>query len=73
MLDFSSTYFGTEAEGYMECLRNFTPSRWKVVLKSCSATTRDAVAAVPAAPGAITLDGMREHMYVRSSPVRSSP
>ncbi|KAJ7084137.1 hypothetical protein C8R44DRAFT_894287 [Mycena epipterygia] len=69
VLDFSSANFGTEAAGYMENLRNFTPSCWKAVLKSCGGTIRENVAtAAPATPVANTLNGLREHMYIRSSP-----
>ncbi|KAJ6517766.1 hypothetical protein DFH09DRAFT_1332085 [Mycena vulgaris] len=67
VLDFSSSHFGTVVSGYVKGIKNFTPSRWEVVLKACGATIAEDDDE-PASPQANTLDGVREHMYVPSSP-----
>ncbi|KAJ7098990.1 hypothetical protein C8R44DRAFT_859590 [Mycena epipterygia] len=67
---FSSTNFGPALAGFIKGIGEFKVSRWESIIKSCGALIVD-VADTPSFDPDFemdSLDGVREHMYIASSP-----
>ncbi|KAJ7683366.1 hypothetical protein B0H17DRAFT_1205225 [Mycena rosella] len=64
--DFSAINFGADVAGYVKAIRGFKASRWDAVLTAygCGVSEDDSLANIQSD----SLDGVREQMYVPSSP-----
>ncbi|KAJ7224844.1 hypothetical protein B0H12DRAFT_1240797 [Mycena haematopus] len=62
---FSSANYGTAVAGYIKSIKRFKSSRWNSIIKSCGGEITER-AAEPELSGG--LDGLRENMYIPSSP-----
>ncbi|KAF7359960.1 hypothetical protein MVEN_00722900 [Mycena venus] len=66
--DFSYAYYGTAVAGFIKSIKQFRPSRWESIIQACGASLSDP----PAEDGTVdvdeSLDGVREYMYIPSSP-----
>ncbi|KAJ7616141.1 hypothetical protein DFH06DRAFT_1343387 [Mycena polygramma] len=65
--DFSVGNYSSAVAGYVKSIKGFKPSRWQSIITACGARYSEVVAARSVQPDA-SLDGIREHMYIPSSP-----
>ncbi|KAJ6546399.1 hypothetical protein DFH09DRAFT_1087722 [Mycena vulgaris] len=65
---FSSAISGPAVLGYIASIRELKSSRWESILESCGAEVTESFSAETEDPDTDTLDGVREHMYIPSSP-----
>ncbi|KAJ7486111.1 hypothetical protein B0H11DRAFT_2231042 [Mycena galericulata] len=66
--DFSLANYGTAVAGFIKSIQGFQRSRWESIIKSCGSQIIEGAAAAPADNDLDSLDGVREHMYIPSSP-----
>ncbi|KAJ7241484.1 hypothetical protein B0H12DRAFT_1236971 [Mycena haematopus] len=67
-LDFSAAHYGTAVAGFIEGIKKFKASRWQSILDACGATVSEPPAQDAADDQDDSLDGVREYMYIPSSP-----
>ncbi|KAJ7160472.1 hypothetical protein C8R46DRAFT_1223960 [Mycena filopes] len=68
-LEFSAANYGTAVNGFIAGITSFTPSRWESIFAACGAAISEPVPDVESSEvEEDTLDGLRESMYVPSSP-----
>ncbi|KAJ6533561.1 hypothetical protein B0H19DRAFT_1186282 [Mycena capillaripes] len=65
---FSSTNYGPAVAGFITSIKQFKSSRWESIIKSCGAKITECAAAKAEALESDSLDGLRECMYIPSSP-----
>ncbi|KAJ6621445.1 hypothetical protein B0H10DRAFT_2215099 [Mycena sp. CBHHK59/15] len=63
---FSSVNYGPAVAGFITSIKQFKGSRWESIIKSCGAKITERAAAKPLESD--SLDGLREQMYIPSSP-----
>ncbi|KAJ7850408.1 hypothetical protein B0H14DRAFT_3866600 [Mycena olivaceomarginata] len=67
--DFSSQHFGTAVAGFITSIKGLSVSRWRSIINACGANVRGRTAVAKAAAEVDnSLDGIRERMYIPSSP-----
>ncbi|KAJ6504732.1 hypothetical protein C8R47DRAFT_156446 [Mycena vitilis] len=66
-LAFSIGHYGSAVAGYVESIKKCSPSRWRSIIAACGASISGATVASAVIPED-SLDGVREHMYIPSSP-----
>lgn len=67
--DFSYANYDTAAASFIKSIKKFRASRWESILAACGTDT-SGTAAGKEADLDESLDGVREHMYIASSPPR---
>jgi hypothetical protein len=69
-LEFSAANYGTAVNGFIAGIMSFTPSRWESIFAACGAAISEPVLDLEESSEVEeeTLDGLREAMYVPSSP-----
>jgi hypothetical protein len=67
--DFSYANYGTAVAGFIKSIKKFRASRWESILAACGANV-SGTAAEKEVDLDESLDGVREHMYIASSPPR---
>ncbi|KAJ6540709.1 hypothetical protein B0H19DRAFT_1239830 [Mycena capillaripes] len=65
--DFSAANYGTAVAGYIHSIKSFKASRWQSIIEACGAAVSEP-AFDEEVNGEISLDGVRETMYIPSSP-----
>ncbi|KAJ7457136.1 hypothetical protein B0H11DRAFT_2243670 [Mycena galericulata] len=65
---FSSVNYGTAVAGFIASIQGFRRSRWDSIIKSCGSQITERAAAAPVETEQDSLDGLRERMYIPSSP-----
>ncbi|KAF7328164.1 hypothetical protein MVEN_02573900 [Mycena venus] len=65
--EFSSANYGTAVAGFIMSIKKFRTSRWESIIESCGGGVMQ-LTADPVASDSVNLDGVRENMYIPSSP-----
>lgn len=65
---FSSVNYGTAVAGFIASIQGFRRSRWDSIIESCGSQITERAAAAPVETEQDSLDGVRERMYIPSSP-----
>jgi hypothetical protein len=70
LLEFSAANYGTAVNGFIAGIMSFTPSRWESIFAACGAAISEPVLDLEESSEVEeeTLDGLREAIYVPSSP-----
>ncbi|KAJ7238131.1 hypothetical protein B0H12DRAFT_1075397 [Mycena haematopus] len=66
--DFSAANYATAVAGFVKSIKKFKASRWESILRACGVTPSELTAEEDAPVEEASLDGVREHMYIPSSP-----